>query len=61
MSKYEYPSILCEYCICTDYGHFPVGTNQYNMCEGRNCDSALDNYLEDNPDVDENVDIEDFF
>ena len=35
---------LCEYCEW--YNEGSINTNQYNMCEGRNCENAYENYLE---------------
>ncbi|SNS20983.1 hypothetical protein SAMN05446037_100635 [Anaerovirgula multivorans] len=37
--------IICEYCICTDYGRARVNTGPWNLCEGRACDEAYENYL----------------
>lgn len=50
MNEYNYDSPICEYCPYTDYGSEPVGTNQYNLCEGVQCEEAYDNYKESNPD-----------
>lgn len=37
---------LCNYCICSDYGEKRINTNPDNWCEGINCDSAYDDYLD---------------
>lgn len=36
---------LCNYCDWNIEGR--VNTNQFNLCEGRNCDKAYENYLEE--------------
>lgn len=50
MSKIEYPSVICEYCMCTDSGTVAVGTGPYNLCEGVGCADALEMYNEEHPD-----------
>ena len=49
MTIYNYPSEICEYCACTDFGDCPVGTNQYNICEGAGCVNAYANWQEEHP------------
>lgn len=56
--KYNYPSPICEYCECTEYGLSPMpgysifsydGIN--SSCEGINCKKkALEKYNKENPD-----------
>ena len=58
----DYPSVICEYCVCTDYGDAPVNTGLHNLCEGACCEVALYNY-NDSRDNDEDkiASIEDAF
>lgn len=37
---------LCDYCHLTDYGLNKVNTGPHNLCEGRSCSEAYDNYKE---------------
>lgn len=37
---------LCTYCIRSDYGLSDVNTNQFNLCEGGDCEEAYTNYLD---------------
>lgn len=52
MSNYNYPSELCEYCACTDYGLAPVNTGPWNLCEDQWCEIAYKDWKEANPDDD---------
>lgn len=52
MSKYSYPSVICEYCKYTDYGYQPTGTGSWNLCEGVYCEEAYNLYKVENPDDD---------
>lgn len=38
---------LCGFCPCTDFGMNKVNTNQFNQCEGVNCQEAKRVYLEE--------------
>lgn len=40
----NYSSVICNYCVCTDYGNAPVNTGPWNICEGQGCEAALDLY-----------------
>ena len=50
--KYDYPSVICEYCPYTEYGDLPcsvvTGDGTYVACEGCCCEQALDNYNDEN-------------
>ena len=35
---------LCLYCPCTEFGLTKVSTGPWNLCEGRSCDEAYENY-----------------
>lgn len=51
MKEYDYPSVICEYCSCTEYGELPceqTTPNGYISCEGCNCEQALDLYNDSN-------------
>lgn len=63
MSGYNYPSVICEYCSCTEYGEYPceiITPNGYSSCEGVGCELALDAYNDD-IDNEEQLTIEDAF
>lgn len=53
-NKCNYVSILCEYCPYTDYGQSPseyvLGNGTYVSCEGRDCEEAFENYIEETGD-----------
>ena len=49
MKDCSYPSEICDYCACTDYGTAPVGTGLHNLCEGIGCVEAYERYKEENP------------
>jgi hypothetical protein len=57
----DYPSIICEYCPYTDYGAVPVGTGPHNLCEGRFCEEALEEYNNHVADEDQFASIEEAF
>ena len=59
MAIYNYPSEICEYCICTDFGLYPVGTGLHNLCEGQGCVDAYENYIEEHPE--DNRELEEMF
>ena len=40
MIRHNYPSEICDYCVCTDYGTQDVGTGLHNLCEGSGCIDA---------------------
>ena len=50
MRKCDYPSEICGYCACTDFGFASVNTGSYNLCEGRGCLEAYADWKEANPD-----------
>ena len=52
MRDYDYPSEICRYCKCTDYGCHPIGTGYWNLCEGQGCEEAYKYWKEENPDDD---------
>ena len=58
MNKYEYPSIICNYCRYTNYGFEEVGTSPFNLCEGMGCENAYVKYVEETGD---NSSLEDLF
>lgn len=49
MKDYNYSSEICEYCDCTEFGTYPVGTGLHNLCEGKGCEDAYKRYKEENP------------
>lgn len=55
----NYPSEICEYCRCTDYGSASVGTGPYNLCEGAGCAEAYETWQEEHPD--DNSTMQDLF
>lgn len=57
----NYASPICEYCPCTDFGSKPVCTGSWNMCDGRCCTEALDNYNDGRDEEDRIASIEDAF
>lgn len=59
MIKYDYPSIICNYCRYTDYGCQPVGTGYWNLCEGCFCEETYKLYKEEHPD--DTSELEDLF
>lgn len=50
----DYASVICKYCKCTNYGEESVNTGPWNMCEGVECEDALDAY-NDGRDEDEKI------
>ena len=58
----NYASILCEYCPYTEFGLQPSGyvsdNGTYVACEGRDCEKAYENYIEETGD---NTPIEELF
>lgn len=50
MSIEELGDELCKHCPCTDYGREQVNTAPYNLCEGRRCEEAYENYLDEEDD-----------
>ena len=50
----NYASILCEYCSYTKFGTEPSeyvsGNGTYVACEGRDCEEAFENYIEETGD-----------
>ena len=40
---------LCNYCEWAIDGN--INTNQFNLCEGRNCENAYESYLESGDDT----------
>jgi len=44
-SKKELDTELCDYCPFTKEG--PTNTGPWNLCEGRACDEAYENYKEE--------------
>lgn len=50
----NYASILCEYCPYTKFGDQPSeyvsGNGTYVSCEGRDCEEAFENYIEETGD-----------
>ena len=57
----NYPSAICSYCECTGHGRYSVNTGPHNICEGRGCEDALENYNESVDDEDKFASIEDAF
>lgn len=45
--KEELGEELCRYCPYTDYGWAKVNTGPWNLCEGRCCEEAYENYLKE--------------
>lgn len=39
--KYNYPSPICEYCECTEYGLSPMPGYPTPSCEGMNCKKSI--------------------
>ena len=37
---------LCLYCPCTEFGLTKANTAPWNLCEGRSCEEAYENYCE---------------
>ena len=61
MNENDYPSIICQYCSCTNHGDSPcsmVTPSGYASCEGRECDTAYEQYVEDTQD---DTPLEDLF
>ena len=52
MKEYNYPSEICEWCRCTDYGCVNVNTGYWNLCEGQGCEYAYIDWKEANPEDD---------
>lgn len=36
---------LCDFCDATEFGKTVINTGPWNICEGRFCDSATENYI----------------
>jgi len=47
LSMTELDIKLCKFCIATDFGLRKVNTGPHDLCEGRFCEEAYSNYLED--------------
>ena len=52
MTKEELGEELCNHCSFTEYGIISINTNPNNLCEGRNCDEAYEEYLDNQPEKD---------
>lgn len=59
MQRCNYPSEICEHCVCTDYGTASVGTGLHNLCEGAGCIDAYESYKEEHPE--DNRELEEMF
>lgn len=60
--QYRYESSICKYCALTDYGCAPVNTGPHNLCEGRGCEQALNDYNDNQADDEDKFDsIEEAF
>lgn len=58
---HEYASPICKCCACTEYGEQPVNTGPWNMCEGVECEQALDAYNDEHSEEEQFKSLEEAF